>query len=167
MNSSYESNHAIRSPESSPRTSIATSGIAPIPRGIITRTESTPLTTRYEPPKQAPRNETIPRAYPTSSRLEATASRAPTIPIDTETPQSPGRPKPTALNACENQFSSRAKRAAMVALIADTTISRINRRSESSSARILRDPRSNPPVIACIPIHRLDAATPRAARLPD
>ena len=46
VNSSYESIHATRSPESSPRISIVTSGTDAIPRGIITRVESTPLTTR-------------------------------------------------------------------------------------------------------------------------
>ena len=90
VKSSYESIHATRSPEPSPRTSIATRGAAAILRGVITRIDSTPLTTRYEPPKQAPRKDTIPSAYPTSSRLDATASKAPTIPIETETPQSPG-----------------------------------------------------------------------------
>ena len=144
-----------------------TRGKADTPRGTATRFLSTPLTERYEPPKAAPRKATIPSAYPVSSRLLATARSAPTIPMETETPQSPGMPRPSALKACENQFSSCANRAAMVALMPVTVIRRRNRSKGSSRASILREPNSNPPVIACIPIHRLDAATPRAARLPD
>ena len=89
------------------------------------------------------------------------------MPIETETPQSPGLPRPIASKAFENQFPSRAKRAAMVALIPVTVISNRNSSNGSSRASILSEPNSNPPVIACIPIQRLDAATPSAARLPD
>ena len=154
-------------PEPCPATSIPTRGKADAPRGTATRFVSTPLTERYEPPKAAPRKATIPSAYPVSSRLLATARSAPTIPIEIETPQSPGLPSPSAANACENQFLSRAKRAAMVALMPVTVIRSRNNSRGLSSASILREPNSNPPVIACIPIHRLDAATPSAARLPD
>ena len=89
------------------------------------------------------------------------------MPSEIETPQRPGSPRPRALKALENQLSSRAKRAAIVALIPVTAINSRKSSSGLSRDRIFRLPISKPPVMACMPIQRLDAATPRAARFPD
>ena len=122
---------------------------------------------RYEPPNAPARKVTIPNAYPESSRLDATAINAPTIPKEIDTPQSPGWPSPAALNPWENQLSSRAKRAAIPAFIPDTSINSRKRINGVSRGSITNEPAVNPSVIACIPIHRLEAATPSAARFPE
>ena len=74
----------------SPNISNRENNAAPVIRGIATRSRSTPLTMRYEPPNAPARKVTIPNAYPESSRLDATAINAPTIPKEIDTPQSPG-----------------------------------------------------------------------------
>ena len=71
------------------------------------------------------------------------------------------------MNAFENQFSSLANIAAILALIPEITIIKTNNSSGSSSGSILIDPILNPSVSACIPIHRLVDAIPKAAKLPD
>ena len=140
---------------------------AEIISGLITLLRSTPLTTRYEPPKAPPRKVTIPNAYPSSSLFAATAIIAPTIPSEMETPQRPGLPSPTVSKPFENQFSLRANLAAIVAFNPVTTIRRRNRSSGESRGSTLKCPISKPEVTACMPIQRLDAAIPRDARFPE
>ena len=55
----------------------------------------------------------------------------------------------------------------MLAFIPDTTINKMNKIRGVSSGSIIKEPAVNPFVIACIPIHKLEAATPSAARFPD
>ena len=106
-------------------------------------------------------------AYPTSCLLAPTAIKAPIIPKDTETPHNPGSPSPNALNDFENQFSSFANIAAILALMPDIIMIRTNKSNGSVNARIFNEPKLNPSVNACIPIHKLVDAIPSAAKFPD
>ena len=141
--------------------------MAIIIRGTVTLLQETPLTTRYEPENAPQRTVTIPKAYPTSPLFAATARRAPNMPSETETPQRPGFPRPSIFMPLENQLSSLAKRVAIPAFKPVTPIIRTNRSKGLSKAKTFNSPISNPPVIACIPIHKFEDAMPRAARLPD
>ena len=141
--------------------------IAIVIRGNDTLFQETPLTTRYDPENAPQRTVTIPKAYPMSPLFAATARRAPISPSETETPHSPGFPSPNIFMPFENQFSSLAKRVAMPAFIPVVINIRTNRSSGLSKARTLNSPISNPPVMACIPIHRFEDAIPSAARFPD
>ena len=109
----------------------------------------------------------MPNAYPKSSLFEATASSAPIIPSEMETPHSPGLPKPKVSKPFENQFSSLANLVAMYAFIAVTDINRRKSSSGLSMGRTSRGPTEKREVTACIPIHRLDDAIPSEARLPE
>ena len=136
-------------------------------RGTETLFQETPLTTRYEPENAPQRTVTIPKAYPTSPLFAATARRAPNSPSETETPQRPGFPRPSIFIPSENQLASLAKLVAIPAFKLVTPIIRTNRSKGLSKAKTFNSPISNPPVIACIPIHKFEDAMPRAARLPD